>query len=285
MRYFLIMNPGSKGGKSEKRFNLIHKLFEGYDYSYAVTKTLDDAYFLSKKANADGFNAIIAVGGDGTINRVLNGFYNNQGKRTSAANFGVIYTGTSPDFCKTYNIPINTEKAVKTILNGKMREIDIGKIEFTDGVRYFACCANIGLGASLANNANSGIRKTFGDTMGTFFALIKTLTQYKPIDFSVNGKELKHVYNLSVGKTYYVASGLKITHELAQNDERFYLLPLHGQVVGNIYKLYTGKPIKNIEYASEIEIKGEGKVEFDGDEGGELPCIISNAERLGVYVE
>jgi len=285
MRYFLIMNPGSKGGKSEKKFNLIHRLFEGYDCSYAITKTLDDAYLLSVKANAEGFEAIIAVGGDGTINRVLNGFYDNQGKRTSAANFGVIYTGTSPDFCKTYNIPIDTEKAVQIILNGKIREIDVGKIEFTDGVRYFGCCANIGLGATLANNANGGIRKVLGDTLGTFFALVKTLIQYKPINFSVNGKELKHVYNLSAGKTYYVASGLKIAHELKSNDGRFYLLPLHGRVIQNIYKLYTGKPMKNIEYACKIEIKGEGKVEFDGDEGGKLPCIITNAERLGVYVE
>ena len=278
------MNPGSKGGLSAKKFHLIKNFFIGQCYSCAITKNLDDAYKLSKKANAESFDAIIAVGGDGTINRVLNGFYDEKGKRTSAANFGVIYTGTSPDFCRTYNIPFSVENAIKTILNGKVRTIDVGKIEFTYGVKYFACCANIGLGAALANNVNGGIRKIFGDTLGTFFALIKTLTKYKPNDIFINGKKLEHVYNLSVGKTYYVASGLKIAHDLKQNDERFYLLPIQGGLVVSLCKLYLGKRFK-IEYEDVIEIKGDGGVEFDGDEGGRLPCTVSNAERLTVYAK
>ena len=59
MRYFLIMNPGSRGGKSEKKFEEIKNLFKTADFAY--TKTLDDAYELSRKANLDGYDAIIAV--------------------------------------------------------------------------------------------------------------------------------------------------------------------------------------------------------------------------------
>ena len=286
------MNPGSRGGKSEKKFQLIHSLLDSSncDYDYALTKTLDDAYDLSKQANSRDYDVIAAVGGDGTINRVLNGFYDNNGKRISSAKFGVIYTGTSPDFCKTYNIPLNTEKAVNTILNGGTRLIDVGRIEFgknnnNSNVKYFCCCANIGLGAMLAERANSGIRKIWGDTLGTFFALMGTLMRYKQIDIKVNGESMSNVYNLSVGKTYYVASGLKIAHELNENDSRFYMLPVQERIFSKIAALYAGKPLKELRYADEIEIIGSGRAEFDGDEGGSLPCRITNAERLEIYYE
>jgi len=227
---------------------------------------------------------LLQYGGDGTINRVLNGFYSDEDKKISNAKFGVIYTGTSPDFCKTYNIPLDVKKASQVILNGKTKKIDVGKVCFETNTKYFFCCANIGLGADLANNANSGIRKIWGDTLGTFFALIKTLFTYKPIEIEINGKKVKNLYNLSVGKTYYVASGLKIAHGLKQNDDRMYVLPICNNRIKNIIKLYRGKTM-DVYYEERIEIKGNGKVEFDGDEGGELPCVITSAESLEVFCD
>ena len=87
-----------------------------------MTECLHDAYLLSKNANNEGYDVIVAVGGDGTINKVLNGFYDDQGKRISRSRFAVIYTGTSPDFCKSYGIPLDIERAVNFIIRGHSKK-------------------------------------------------------------------------------------------------------------------------------------------------------------------
>ena len=285
-KYYFIMNPGSKGGKSAARFGDMHELLAraGIDYDYDVTTSLGNAFELSVKANKNGYGVIAAVGGDGTINRVINGFYDTNGARLSNARFGVVYAGTSPDFCKSHNIPLDTKRAIDVLASGNTRRVGIGRIEFENDVKYFACCANIGLGAELARRANGGIRKIFGDTAGTFLALVKTLCLYKPINVALNGQECNHVYNISVGKTYYVASGLKIKNNLTSGDDRFYILKIQGKLFSYMKKLYGGAELE-LDYESRITVTGSGEVEFDGDEGGRLPCVITPAECLEVLCE
>ena len=70
------------------------------------------------------------MGGDGTINSVLNGFFDDKGNRISDSRMGVIYTGTSPDFCKSYNIPLNLDETVDTLVAQKCRKIKVGKVTF-----------------------------------------------------------------------------------------------------------------------------------------------------------
>jgi len=74
---YLIMNPGSRGGKSRKKFNRIFQLLDqaNVSYEYKITNSIIDAYSYSVEANRKDYDIIVAVGGDGTINAVLNGFY------------------------------------------------------------------------------------------------------------------------------------------------------------------------------------------------------------------
>ncbi|NLD47663.1 MAG: diacylglycerol kinase [Clostridiaceae bacterium] len=315
MKYFLILNPGSKSGKSRKRFQQIFDIMNNLnlEYDYGTTSSLEDAYSLSRHANINGsYGTIVAVGGDGTINRVLNGFYNSDGSRVSQAKMGVIYTGTSPDFCKSYGIPLTVENAVKTLLKENSRTIQVGKIILAktlmkdyDGkpadskegfeTKFFACCANIGLGADLARNANSGIRGVVGDKAGTFLALLKTLACYKPGTFNIcaDGKaeRLNGVYNISIGRTHYIASGIKVKNSLSDFDGRFYNLTVKDlrlqDLPGVLRKIYSGNLMSSnrnivLSYQSTIDIYGNSdcpQVEFDGDPEGFLPCRIEAAKE------
>jgi len=146
-------------------------------------------------------------------------------------------------------------------------------------VKYFACCLNVGLGASTATYANSGVRKKFGDKLGTFLSLFKTLSTYKPIDIVVNGERMTNVYNLTVGKTYYLASGLKVKNNLRYDDDRFYLFTMQDFKTSVLFKMYMGMDL-GVGYTERIEIEGTGFVDFDGDAEGSLPCRISPAEKL-----
>lgn len=132
MKYFLIMNPKSQGGKSKKRFHHIWKLLDhgGIKYRYETTQSLDHARQLSQFANKQNYDVIVAIGGDGTINSVLNGFFDDKGNKISDSRMGVIYTGTSPDFCKSYNIPLNLDEAVDTLIAQRCRKIKVGKVTF-----------------------------------------------------------------------------------------------------------------------------------------------------------
>ena len=312
MKYFLIMNPASGGGRSRKQIQRVLSLFDeqGVQYQYAFTTSLENARQLSKKANEAAFDVVVAVGGDGTINGVLNGFFDDKGQRMSAARMGVVHTGTSPDFCKSYRIPVNTKKAVQLLFSPEVRKIKIGMIRCCNKiypdmdrmgildcpdilVKYFGCCANIGLGASLARHANSGIRKYAGDTLGTFLSLVKILFTFKANTFSIikNGKEIKldKLYNVSVGRTYYIASGIKVMHELTDSDDRFYCLTTRDlnmvNMVSVLRQAYSGKQIRNssifyLDYCRSIEFYGNNlnqEVELDGDPAGFLPCKIEMA--------
>ena len=305
MKHFVIFNPGSKDGKSKKKIEKIISLLKenGINFDYKITEKLDDAYQFSKEANLKSYDVIVAVGGDGTINNAINGFYDSDGKIISNASFGVICTGTSPDFCKSYNIPIKINEAIKTIKNNESKPIKLGKINLKKDksnysdltTRYFACCANIGLGATLAINANSGVRKYLGDFLGTFFSLIKTLFIYKPNDFEIiidnNKKKIKKLFNLSVGKTYYIASGIKVKNDLNEVNKKFYILMVRNLKLTNIFsvikKIYSGKQFKNddfinLSYCDQIEIKENNDnpdIEFDGDPTGFLPCKIEEARE------
>lgn len=313
MKYFLIMNPGSGGGSKEKVqkiLDIFHK--KRVEFDYKLTDTLEDAYTLSVWGNKKGYDVIVAVGGDGTINRVINGFYDPLGRRISSSKLGVIHTGTSPDLCKSYNVPLDIEQALNTVLVGRSVKISLGKITYTskydkgwDGLpllegnehvqtNYFACCANIGLGASVARNANSGIRNYIGDFAGTFVSLIKTLLKYQPNNFAVSFDGQKQVlvngYNIAVGKTTYIASGIKVHNQLTLGDSRFYALIIKEIGFTNwanvIRKLYSGKRFANnktmsLQYATLIEVYGNSRnpeLEFDGDPRGFLPCVIETAQ-------
>ncbi|MDQ2087526.1 diacylglycerol kinase family protein [Herbivorax sp. ANBcel31] len=314
MRCFFILNPGSKGGTSKKTFKKIFDLLDksSINYHYKITNSLEDAFSFSKEANNKGYDVIVAVGGDGTINKVLSGFYNENGSRISKAKMGVIYTGTSPDFCKSYNIPIKLKKAVEVILDNKSKKIQIGKIvlakkfmmeyegqlvDYTSNFKtcYFACCANIGLGAQLARRANTGIRSFLGDYIGTFTALIKTFFSYKPCQFQMiaDGKneKIERVHNISIGRTFYIASGIKVKNKISQGDGLFYRLTVKNMRLKDFFllikKVYSGKEMVDnrfltLDYIKKIEICGNKtnpEVEFDGDPAGFLPCTIEIADQ------
>lgn len=319
LRYFFVLNPGSGSGKSRKISKQVIELASAYklDFDFSYTTSLDHAKELSRNACINGYDVVVAVGGDGTINKVMNGMYGSNGKRISETAFAVIYTGTSPDFCKSYGIPLNPEKAIALLKKNTRRTIKLAQINYCKDYSeqyngkfleeltlnvletgYFACCANFGLGAAVAKKANSGIRKYIGDFAGTLISILKAVASYKPSNMAFEIDEkfllLSKPFNVSVGITRYIASGIKIHNSHLSNDKLFYCLTVRNVTILNlpyiIYSIYSGRKITKsssleIINCSEVKISGNSnsEIEFDGDPQGFLPCNITfNCDSLEI---
>jgi len=306
-RCFLVINPGSHHGRGRETAALYRDLLAtdapvgpvGLECGY--TRTLEDARALARGALAAGSETIVAVGGDGTINRVVNAMLE-PGAERFRARLGILYAGTSPDFCRFHGIPTDPAAAVRVLREGIARPIDACRITHRDAagrvrVDHFASSANIGLGAGIAGRANR-LRPRCGDFLGTLLASVGTIAARGPqrVRLVVDGAELPiaPALNISVGKNPYLASGLKLDADVTPDDGRLFVFALCGigraQLLAALPRIYTGSITRDPRFilrrASVVEVtalEGGLPTEFDGDPAGFCPAeirVLPGALRL-----
>lgn len=299
--YFLVINPAARSGRAKSAYEKIFSEFRkrNIEFDYKMTAGSEEAAVYTKEGIKQGWDVIVAVGGDGTICEVITGFFADSSHATKAK-LGVLHVGTSPDFNRYHNIPVKIEEAVAALLNKKTKLIDVGKITYMKSktkkiVSYFGSNVNVGLGPLIASKANARHRKYLGDFLGTLCALIGSLIQFKGLylKIKIDGKEmnLRRLLNLTVGKDPYLASGMRVFNEIMPDDGRLYILSVQQRplvsVLTNINKLYNGNFLAyegaHIAYGREVDIECDLEkipIEFDGDTKGYLPArveVISKA--------
>jgi diacylglycerol kinase family enzyme len=297
-RCFLVINPGSHHGRSREtaaRYQALLKADahgEPITFDSACTKTLEDARVLTRQALAEGYETVVAIGGDGTINRVISALLE-PGAGGRRARLGVLYSGTSPDFCCFHGLPTDPVAAVEVLRRGQAHPIDVCSIQHRDAngrprVDFFASSANIGLGAGIAARANR-LRPRCGDFLGTLLASMITIAERGPqrVRLIVDGEELAiaPALNLSVGKNPYLASGLKLDATIAVDDGRMFLFAVCGigrwQLLASLPRIYSGSIVRDPRFilrrATAVRIEpldGPLHTEFDGDPAGRCPAEI-----------
>lgn len=298
MRYLLVVNPGSRGGRSGPRHGYWISEMEarGVDFHLAETRAPGHARELAQEAG--GYDGVVAVGGDGTINEVLDGLLL-SGRRDVA--MGVLYAGTSPDFCRFHGISTDPPTALQRLLESRPRAVDAVRIRYRDADRtivngHFGCSANVGLGAAVASVANR-LRPTLGDTLGTGVAVLRAFFTTRPMTLRITTEddtlELSRVNHLVVLKNPFIASGLKLGVELTPDDGRLCLVAVTGRspfgMLGLLPGFYSGNAIRApgvvVRYCTRVSLEAQGpaSLEFDGDPQGWLPAemaILPAALRL-----
>jgi diacylglycerol kinase family enzyme len=300
---YLVINPGSRHGRGRATAELYLSLLGtgagAVDRGY--TTNLDDAAVLARRALDAGYDTVVAVGGDGTINRVLGAFLD-AGPRGARARLGILYSGTSPDFCRFHGIPTDPAEAVAALRRGEARAIDVCRIRHHDAageprVDHFASSANIGLGAGIAERANR-LRPRLGDFLGTLVAAAGTIARRGPrrVRVVVDGRELAlaPALNITVGKNPHLAGGLKLDAEIADDDGRLFVFAIcgigRGQLLWALPRIYTGAIARDPRFllrrATNVRIEpidGAIRTEFDGDPAGWCPAeirVLPKAVRL-----
>ena len=203
----LIMCPTSKSGKGRRHWGYWKECLgeAGVRHRCVETGYRGHAFEIAR----DGADTVVAVGGDGIINEVINGAM--AAKKPPAV--GVLYCGTSPDFCRFHGISVKPAESVQALLSGRRSMVDVVKVQYNSDedlpvTKYFASSSNVGLGSDVARFSNEK-RKLFGDAAGTFLGLMRAISLHKPRDLKLNidGQEhlLEKCNHLMIVKNPYIA--------------------------------------------------------------------------------
>ncbi len=270
-RFLVLVNPSSHGGRSGRRLPHLRALLpEG---EFVILQSIDEARRRAREAK--GYEAVIACGGDGTINAVAGGVLENP---VTSLKFGVIYAGTSPDFCGEHGLSTTAEAAIDVLRKGEVREIPVLT---ANGVPFF-CSMNLGMGAAVAASANR-LRPQLGDFLGTLWSVLREVMRGRRYDITVNGETIRGVSHALVTRMSRIAGGLRLALPPLADDE-YALWFLRGAsrlgCLKCLWKMYRGKPcgeIRILRGSAEISSAVPVALEYDGDPHGTLPVTISFA--------
>ncbi|HVM60419.1 MAG TPA: diacylglycerol kinase family protein [Verrucomicrobiae bacterium] len=179
-KIFVIFNPAARGEKSRRARRFLEEK-AGPSVTLAPTQRAGEAKSLAGQAVARGYETIVAAGGDGTINEVVNGI------GTSGVALAVLPLGTVNVFAKELCISGKLDAAWETILAAHTRTIDLARADASGSTRYFIQLAGVGFDAHAVRAASWDLKKKIGP-LSYVWAGIKTLSApHPPVEVSVNG--------------------------------------------------------------------------------------------------
>ncbi len=280
-KYKLIANPAAGRGRSRRLIASIAEIFRKRNASFdlAFTQGPGDAARIARESQGE-FDAIVVIGGDGTINDVI------PGMLFSSRPLGIIPAGSGNDFIKTLDIPDNPERAVDIILRGEARMIDVGKIND----RFFANGVGIGFDAAV-NRASYAINHSKRGLLLYICAFARTVGRFDPVrlTISLNGStSVQDTFMLTVGNGTTVGGGFKLTPYAKIDDALLdvtIVRPLSLPVLfWHLPKIFTGT-IDKVRYAALhrtdrliVEADIPVPVHFDGE------IYSGNRNRLEIEI-
>jgi len=190
--------------KSKDQYRKIIECFfddNGLPYKLVKTEFSGQATEIAKECVSKGYDLVIAVGGDGTVNEVINGLAG------SSVTLGVIPMGTANIFALQLNYPFIIQEACEKILNGQVREMDLGICN----ERYFSCYAGVGFDAQIYKATDSKLKKLFGALAYVFMAAWQVLSyKFQPILIKTDKDAiLRKAYFVIVGNgCYYIGKNV-----------------------------------------------------------------------------
>jgi len=289
VKFYCIVNPYAGKGKTEKLWPSIYKNLQkiGKEINFEFTQSKGHAKELARQATNSNYRGIITIGGDGTINEVINGIVGTN------LPLGIIPTGSGNDLCKTLNIPLDPFEAIIVLAQGKDTEINIGEV---DG-RYFVNVGSVGFDAAVAKWVNN--TNLFKNSLAYYLAIFYNIIRNKHYKLKINldGKIIEKECTLvAVANGKYYGSGYKIAPYADLYDKLFDVVIVNAvspvEIIKTLPGIKEGKHIENpnvnIYKAKKVIInntKQKVPVQVDGEVLGSLPqqFIISD-KSIKVFV-
>lgn len=293
-RTVVIVNPNSQGGKLGTRWaDVREKLARSFPFDEVMTTGVSDATRLTRAALQAGAERIVAVGGDGTINEVVNGFFIDGAPIASEATFALVPFGTGGDFRRTLGMTTDIDAAAALIAAGGRRKVDLGKLTFvpTDGstgVRVFANITSFGVSGVVDRLVNES-KKRLGGKFAFMAASVRATFQYanQRVQLTFDGRDRVEatIYNVAVANGRFFGGGMKIAPDAELDDGMFDVVALGDFGMGDVLKMsrrvYDGDHIRmdkvsvrraRVVEAEPIDPGGVVELDVDGEAPGKLPA-------------
>ncbi|MEW6456806.1 MAG: diacylglycerol kinase family protein [Acidobacteriota bacterium] len=303
----VIINPASAGGKTRIRqtqiINELDKHF-GNRYSIFITQRPLDATFSVRRAIIEGSELIIAIGGDGTIQETVNGFFFDGYLINPACQLGIINSGTGHGFAQSLGLPSEIKKQLEVICRGESRFIDVGRVVFSnkDGIaieRFFINECQAGIGGEVVKCVQSKHKKFGGLIVFGLTAFSKVFSYpghliAATIDNSFH--TMQKLIGIAIANGKFTGGGMNLAPQAKADDGLLDILLIHEQPIlqrlWNFPKIYSGQHILSSKFSyfqgKSITLNASERVfvEADGELLGFLPCtveVIPSALKVRVY--
>lgn len=301
---YVIANPAAGSGRARyiiEKFS--HKIREAVNGEMILQLTAEQhhATYLAREALKKGAQKIIAIGGDGTINEVVNGFFEDNIQINPDCELGIISCGTGKGFANSLNLPQSVEDQMAFLGTTGSRTIDVGHVSYKNSLgetesRYYVNESQTGIGSKVASIVGSKHKVLGGPVAFGFSATIQAII-LKPIDVKIIFDEepeadLKLI-GFVAGNGTECAGGMKLTPGAKLDDGLFDVLLMYNMGIItrllNLSKVYSGKhllsPYFTVKKCKRIKITSGTKLllEADGEMLGFPPfefTIVPSAIKI-----
>lgn len=303
----IIANPKSGGGRTKKRLGEICRKLEAAIGPCALQETSGpgDATQLTRAALKGGGRLIIALGGDGTVNECVNGFFENGAPVAEGAEFAFVMSGTGGDFRRTFNLGPDIDDYIDAIAKGGTHTIDLGSIQYVNWegrteTRLFDNISSFGL-SGIVDKAVNGARisKLFGGTFSFYWCTLTAMAGFKPqavrLQVDDHFDEVLNVNNAAICNGQFFGGGMQIAPMADPADGIFEVVVIKDASFGDMLKdtgsIYEGAHLENPRVvvtrgrrivATPVN-QEDVLIDADGETPGKLPAtfeILPNALTL-----
>ena len=288
-----VVNPAAANGATAKQWPEIASMMEGEGLSFEtfMTEGPEHATELARGALQKGCDLIISVGGDGTHNEVMNGFFTPQGPVRPEAQLGFISMGTGSDLIKTLEAPKDPREAIEHLMKAPAQAVDVGKLSFTDHqgereTRYFINIAGLGLDGDTVGRVNR-TSKALGGFVSFLWGTVVSLMLYRNKEMAVTVDDQLVFEGMAVitavANGRYFGGGMCIAPQAEMADGLFDVVIMHSlgkaALLFNLPKVYKGT---HLDHPFSIFVRGrkvvieteEALLNLDGEQPGRGPVEV-----------
>lgn len=247
-----------------------------WDFDIILTERRGHGYYLAKDAVKQGYELVVAIGGDGTVKEVASGLVH-----TGVA-LGIIPTGSGNGLARDLRIPLNLKGACRALLRGSRREVDTGVING----KYFFSTAGLGFDARIGLLYNQRGKRRRRGVLPYFYIGVKEYFLYQPelLQMRIDRDNIRvSPLLITIANCRQYGGGAQIAPRAKIDDGLLDLCILRNlsllQALIKLPKLFTGKidSIPQMDYyqiaQTEIIREKPGPIHMDGDPFIEAPQL------------
>ena len=307
-RTFVVLNPNSSNGATRKRWPEIQAAIRdalGGPFDHAATTRPMEATTLTRDALREGYEMIVAIGGDGTNNEVVNGFFDEDGEpiRPGEPVMGLLPSATGGDFRKTVGLGSELAANAAALAGRHTRTIDVGRTTFVDHDgnetrRFFINITSFGIGGVVDAYVNRSTKR-LGGKASFFIGATKAMLAYRNrlvrIRLDDGPAEERRINNIAVANGRFFGGGMQVAPAAELDDGLFDVVTFgdltkfqYLRLAGSIYKgEHIGRD--KISHARAKKVVAESDetvlIDMDGEQPGKLPItleVVPGAIRLKI---